>query len=163
NELKNNLIKNEHDIESLKKLAEIYHAYKRNDEAIEIYKKLSEIKIDDNEILAFLGYLYYENNSLELAKKYLLKSLDLCSKEPFVIFLLGNIASREGKIIDAINYYEKAIFLDFDILTAYIDFGRKYEHMGRHKKAYQEYISAYKLDPSDEGLKEKIEYLKNKI
>ncbi len=163
NDLKCNLENNPNDIEALKKLASIYHAYKRNNEAIEIYEKLAKLKNDDNEILSFLGYLYYENDNLVLAKKYLLDSLKLISKEPFVIFLLGNVFSREGKIIEAINYYEQAIFLDFDIFTAHIDFGRKYEHMGRHKKAYKEYLSAYKLDPNDDGLKEKIEYLKNKI
>ncbi|VWL84810.1 tetratricopeptide repeat protein [Oceanivirga miroungae] len=161
--LKENINQNENDIESLKELANIYHAHKKNSEAVLMYEKLSKILYNDNEVLAFLGYLYYENNDLDNAKKYLLKALELYEKEPFVLFLLGNTVSRQGKIIDAINYYEKAIFLDFDILTAHIDFGRKYEHMGRHKKAYKEYLAAYELDKSDDGLKEKIDYLKEKI
>lgn len=161
--LKEKIEKNPEDVELLKQLAGIYHAYKKNSEAIEIYEKLSEEKPDDHEILAFLGYLYYENDNLELSEACLRKSLDLSKDEPFVLFLLGNISSRKGRIFDAINFYDRAIFLDFDIITAHVDFGRKYEHMGRHKKAYKEYMAAYNLDPSDTDLKEKIDYIKTKF
>lgn len=156
-------LKGKNDIDSQKQLASIYHAYKRNDEAIEIFEKLSEEKPDDHEIMAFLGYLYYENDSLDLAKACLKHALYLSAKEPFVLFLLGNIYSRQGKILKACSYYDRAIFLDFDIITAHVDFGRKYEHMGRHEKAYKEYLAAYNLDQSDIDLKEKMEYVKSKI
>lgn len=156
-------LKGKKDIESLKQLASIYHAYKRNAEAIEIFEKLSEEKPSDHEIVAFLGYLYYENDELELAKASLKQALAISSKEPFILFLLGNICSRQGMIIDACNYYDRAIFLDFDIITAHVDFGRKYEHMGRHEKAYREYKAAYNLDPTDTDLLEKMQYVKSKI
>lgn len=150
-------------VEYLKELAGIYHAYKKNSKAIEIYEKLSELKPNDHEILAFLGYLYYENENLYLAECCFRRSLDISAEEPFVLFLLGNICSRKGRIIDAITYYDRAIFLDFDIITAHVDFGRKYEHMGRHEKAYKEYLAAYNLDQSDIDLKEKIEYIRTKF
>ncbi|MDK9580762.1 tetratricopeptide repeat protein [Sneathia sanguinegens] len=156
-------LKSKKDIESQKQLASIYHAYKRNDEAIEIFEKLSEEKPNDHEIMAFLGYLYYENDILDLAKACLERALSLSSKEPFVLFLLGNICSRQGRILEACSYYDRSIFLDFDIITAHVDFGRKYEHMGRHEKAYKEYMAAYRLDPTDQDLKEKIDYVKTKI
>lgn len=156
-------LKSKKDIESQKQLASIYHAYKRNDEAIEIFEKLSEEKPNDHEIMAFLGYLYYENDILDLAKACLERALSLSSKEPFVLFLLGNICSRQGRILDACSYYDRAIFLDFDIITAHVDFGRKYEHMGRHEKAYKEYLAAYNLDPSDKDLKEKLDYVKSRF
>ncbi|WP_068268554.1 tetratricopeptide repeat protein [Caviibacter abscessus] len=161
--LEKNIENDANDIDSLKQLANIYHAYKQNSKAIEIYEKLSEDMPNDHEIMAFLGYLYYENDNLELSKACLRRALELSSKEPFVLFLLGNISSRRGMIIDAINYYDRAIFLDFDIITAHVDFGRKYEHMGRHEKAYKEYLAAYKLDPQAEDIKEKLEYIKTKF
>ena len=46
-------------------------------------------------------------------------------------------------------------FLDFDMYVAHIDFARKYEHMGRHKKALKEYKAALEIDSRDEGLLEK--------
>lgn len=157
------ILKEKKDIESQKQLASIYHAYKLNNDAIEIFEKLSEEKPEDHEIMAFLGYLYYENDSLDLAEACLRRTLTLSKKEPFVLFILGNILSRKGNILEALDYYDRAIFLDFDIITAHVDFGRKYEHMGRHKKAYKEYLAAYNLDPSAEDLKEKLDYLKTKF
>ena len=157
--LKENLEKikeNPDDVEVLKTLASIYHALKENDKAIEIYEKLVKLKPDEIEILAFLGYLYYENENLN-------KALDVRTEdEPFVLFLLGNIYSRKGKISEAVDCYELAIFLDFDMYIAHIDFARKYEHMGRHQKALEEYKAALRIDSRDEGLIEKIHYIENK-
>lgn len=156
------LEKNPEDTEALQNLASIYHALKENNKAIEIYEKLVKLKPDSHEIRAFLGYLYYENEQLEKAEENLNKALELSQIEPFVYFLLGNIFSRKGKISAAVNLYETAIFLDFDMYVAHIDFARKYEHMGRHKKALREYRAAYEIDNRDEGLIEKIKYIENK-
>jgi Tfp pilus assembly protein PilF len=76
--------------------------------------------------------------------------------------LLGNIYSRRGDVVKAIDNYEFAIFLDFDIYTAHIDFARKYEHMGRHKRALEEYRAAYDIDSRDDALLDKMEYLEKK-
>ena len=143
-------------------LASIYHALKKNDKAIEIYEKLVKLEPVNHEIRAFLGYLYYENEQLDKAEENLNKSLDLNEAEPFVLFLLGNIFSRRGRISDAVDCYDLAIFLDFDMYTAHIDFARKYEHMGRHKKALKEFKAALEIDSRDEGLIEKIKYIENK-
>jgi len=35
--------------------------------------------------------------------------------------------------------------------------------MGRLKRAVKEYIAAYEIDPRDEAVKEKIEFLREKI
>lgn len=163
NELNLKLQKDPNNVDILEQLAEIYHAYKENDKAIEIYEKIDELKPKDSEIKAYLGYLYYEGSYLDKAEKYLLDSLNINPEEPFVLYLLGNVLSRKGRVIEAINYYELAVFFDFDLFTAHIDFGRKYEHMGRHKKALQEYNLAYEIDPTDTSLKEKIAYLKEKV
>lgn len=42
-------------VEYLKELAGIYHAYKKNSKAIEIYEKLSELK--PNDLVRFLAFL----------------------------------------------------------------------------------------------------------
>ena len=159
---KNKIKENPDDVEALQTLASIYHALKKNDKAIEIYEKLVELEPVNHEIRAFLGYLYYENEQLDKAEENLNKSLDLNEAEPFVLFLLGNIFSRRGRISDAVDCYDLAIFLDFDMYTAHIDFARKYEHMGRHKKALKEFKAALEIDSRDEGLIEKIKYIENK-
>ena len=162
NESLEKLKSNPNDVRTLQTLASTYHALKENDKAIEIYKKLVKLQPKNHEIWAFLGYLYYENEDFSKACENLEKALDLCPIEPFVLFLLGNIYSRKGEITKAVDCYEMAIFFDFDMYIAHIDFARKYEHMGRHKKALDEYKAAYDIDSRDEGLAEKIEYLENK-
>ena len=156
--LKENLekIKNNPDnVEVLKTLASIYHALKENNKAIEIYEKLVNLHPNEIEIRAFLCYFYYEKNFN--------RALDVSTKdEPFILFLLGNIYSRKGKISEAVDCYDLAIFLDFDMYIAHIDFARKYEHMGRHKKALEEYKAAFRIDSRDEGLIEKIHYIEDK-
>jgi tetratricopeptide repeat protein len=99
---------------------------------------------------------------LDKAEENLNKSLEISQLEPFVLFLLGNIYSRRGRISEAVDCYETAIFLDFDMYVAHIDFARKYEHMGRHKKALREYKAALEIDSRDEGLLEKINYIEKK-
>ena len=167
--IEDELAKNEEDlkndsnnIELLQNIAAIYHALRKNVKAIEIYDKIVNLRPRDHEMKAFLGYLYYENEELEEAEKHLNESLNLNPKEPFVLFLLGNIYSRRGDVVKAIDNYEFAIFLDFDIYTAHIDFARKYEHMGRHKRALEEYRAAYDIDSRDDALLDKMEYLEKK-
>ena len=167
--IEDELAKNEEDlkndsnnIELLQNIAAIYHALRKNVKAIEIYDKIVNLRPRDHEMKAFLGYLYYENEELEEAEKHLNESLNLNPMEPFVLFLLGNIYSRRGDVVKAIANYEFAIFLDFDIYTAHIDFARKYEHMGRHKRALEEYRAAYDIDSRDDALLDKMEYLEKK-
>ena len=167
--IEDELAKNEEDlkndsnnIELLQNIAAIYHALRKNVKAIEIYDKIVNLRPRDHEMKAFLGYLYYENEELEEAEKHLNESLNLNPMEPFVLFLLGNIYSRRGDVVKAIDKYELAIFLDFDIYTAHIDFARKYEHMGRHKRALEEYRAAYDIDSRDDALLDKMEYLEKK-
>ncbi len=167
--IEDELAKNEEDlkndsnnIELLQNIAAIYHALRKNVKAIEIYDKIVNLRPRDHEMKAFLGYLYYENEELEEAEKHLNESLNLNPMEPFVLFLLGNIYSRRGDVVKAIDNYEFAIFLDFDIYTAHIDFARKYEHMGRHKRALEEYRAAYDIDSRDDALLDKMEYLEKK-
>ena len=167
--IEDELAKNEEDlkndsnnIELLQNIAAIYHALRKNVKAIEIYDKIVNLRPRDHEMKAFLGYLYYENEELEEAEKHLNESLNLNPMEPFVLFLLGNIYSRRGDVVKAIDNYEFAIFLDFDIYTAHIDFARKYEHMGRHKRDLEEYRAAYDIDSRDDALLDKMEYLEKK-
>ncbi len=161
-ENKNRLLTNTDDTDALQNLASIYHALKENEKAIEIYERLVELKPENHEFRAFLGYLYYENEQLDKAENNLNKALEISAMEPFVLFLLGNVYARKGKISEAVDCYDLALFLDFDMYVAHIDFARKYEHMGRHKRALREYKAAYEIDSRDEGLIEKIRYIENK-
>ena len=113
--------------------------------------------------IGFLGYLNYELGNYTKSIQYFNMFLDNKPGDAFVYFLLGNAYSRAGKIVEAINSYDFAIFLDLDIYSAHLDFAKEYEFLGRNKKALNEYIAAYEIDPRDKEIKEKIKYLKEKI
>jgi len=147
----------------LEELGAILYYQKKDDEAIEIYEKLTKKYPEKSEYKAFLGYLYYELDQFEESIDYLDQSLDIEPDEAFVHFLLGNCYAREGKIKEAIAAYDLAIFLDFDMFAAHLDFAIKYERMGRKKRALREFIAAYEIDSQDEELREKIIELKQEL
>ena len=110
------LVSEPENIKVLEELGAIYYYQRKGEVAAEIYEKLAKIEPQNSNIKAFLGYIYYEMEESEKAIKVLNESLDLNPKEPFVYFVLGNTYSRAGKIKEAVDCYDLAIFLDLDIL-----------------------------------------------
>lgn len=161
--LEEDLKVDENNIEKLKELATICHYIREDQKAIKIYEKLIRLVPEDAELLAFLGYLHYEKDNINEAIDYLNDSLDIDSSAAFVFFLLGNAYSRAGMIREAVDAYDFAIFLDLDMYKAHLDFAKKYEEMGREKRALKEYIAAYEIDPRDIKIREKIEMLEVKL
>lgn len=128
--------------------------------ALKLYEQIwDKNRLDD---IGFLGYLYYESGKYINAIKLFNKYLDKKPNDAFVYFLLGNTYSRGGRILEAINSYEMAIFLDFDIYKAHLDFAKDYEKLGRKDRALKEYIAAYEIDPRDKEIEKKIIELKKK-
>jgi len=162
-DLRSELIFDSENIELLEELGATLCFQKKTEEAIKVYKEILKHKPPKAEYLGYLGYLYYEQEDYAAAIEMLNKALDLDPEAPFVYFLLGNSYARSGLIMDAIRMYDLAIFLDFDIYLAHIEFAIKYERMGRNKKALKEFIAAYEIDPRDEDLKERIEELTAKV
>ena len=158
-ELEEELKLNNTDKEKTRELAVIYHYIREDRKAIQIYEELLKHYPNDSNVLAFLGYLHYELDEVGKAIYYFNESLDIDSAAPFVFFLLGNAYAREGMIKEAVDSYDFAIFLDFDMYQAHLDFAMKYEDMGRRKKALAEYIAAYEIDSRDKKILEKIEEL----
>jgi len=147
----------------LKELGIIYYNLKKDETAIEIYERLITLEPKNPKVRAFLGYMYYENDNLEGAIVNLNISLDISPASPFVYFVLGKAYSRAGKIKEAVDAYDFAIFMDFDIYSAHLDFARKYEAMGIYRKSLKEYRSAYDIDPRDENILNKIKEIEQKL
>ncbi|MGL5001287.1 MAG: tetratricopeptide repeat protein [Cetobacterium sp.] len=162
-EIRFELLTKSNDVENLEKLGTILF-YKRDCEgALEIYEKLRALGKKDSDTIGFLGYLNYELGNYVTSIKYFNTFLDKKPNDAFVYFLIGNAYSRAGKIVEAINSYDFAIFLDLDIYSAHLDFAKEYEFLGRYKKAINEYITAYEIDPRDKSIKEKIKVLQDKL
>ncbi|MGL4988612.1 MAG: tetratricopeptide repeat protein [Cetobacterium sp.] len=157
------LLTKTNDVENLEKLGTVLF-YKRDCEgALEIYEKLRALGKKDSDTIGFLGYLNYELGNYANSIKYFNMFLDNKPSDAFVYFLLGNAYSRAGKIVDAISSYDFAIFLDLDIYSAHLDFAKEYEFLGRYRKAMNEYVAAFEIDPRDKEIEEKIKELENKL
>lgn len=162
-ELRVALLMEPENLRFLKELGALVY-YKRNcKNAKIIYKKLTELEPNNGDNFAFLGFLNYELEEYEEAIKNFNKAISLIDDAPFVCFLLGNAYSRVGKIMEAIKYYDLAIFNNLDIYKVHVEFAKKYEEMGRFKKALREYTAAYEIDPRDKEIKQKIIEIKEKI
>lgn len=153
------LLENSESVSIIEKLAFLCFFKKNYEKAIYFFKKLIFLDVTNENWYGFLGYVYYEQEDYKKAIPYLEKQIELSPHSPFVCFLLGNSYSCLGKIREATWFYELAIFLDFDIYGAHLDFARKYEKMGKKEKALSEYILAYEIDPRDVKIKEKINAL----
>ena len=155
--LRYELLSNPKDNKKLEQLATLLYHKRDYDGAINLYLKI----IDNDETArkyAFLGYLYFEKDDYQNAISYFEKSLDIDPKNAFVYFLLGNSYSRIGRVIDAVTNYDLAIFLNFDIYKAHVDFAQKYEQMEKlFQKSLKRIYYAYKIDPRNKEIKNKIE------
>lgn len=158
-DLRIQLLANNESVSILEKLASLCFFKKNYEKAIYFFKKLISLDMTNANWYGFLGYVYYEQEEYKKAIGCLEKQIELSPNSPFVYFLLGNAYSCLGKIREAAWFYELAIFLDFDIYGAHLDFAKKYEMMGKKEKALSEYILAYEIDPRDAKIKEKIDAL----
>lgn len=157
--LRMQLLEKAESVSLIEKLASLCFFKKNYEKAIYFFEKLIGLDSTNANWYGFLGYVYYEQEEYKKAIPYFKKQMELSPHSPFICFLLGNSYSCLGNIRDAAWFYELAIFLDFDIYGAHLDFARKYEKMGKLKKALSEYILAYEIDPRDSKIKEKIEAL----
>lgn len=153
----------EENILLLQEIGITLYLQKEDKEALEVFKKLKRLEPNNEDIVAFLGFLFYENQLYYDAIRELNHSLDINPRQPFVYFILGNTYSRAGNIKKAVDSYEFAIFLDLDIYSAHMDFARKYERMGRLERAKKEYECALAVDPRDDYVTQKIESLKEQL
>ena len=160
--LRVDLLNDPGNIKKMEELAILMYHKGDYDGAIALYQRILQLENVSNQY-SFLGYLYFEKEEYEKAISFFEKSLDLNPNNAFVYFLLGNAYSRVGKVIQAVNNYDIAIFLDLDIYKAHVDFAKKYEAMGLLDRAIKEYTIAYEIDPRNKKIKTKIENLKDRL
>ena len=162
-ELRYELLIDSKNNDKLEDLAIVLYHKRDYDGAIELYEKVIERDQDRlAEKYAFLGYLHFENDNYQDAIELFEKSLDL-NPYPFVFFLLGNAYSRIGEVIKAVKNYDLAIFMNFDIYQAHLNFAKRYETINRFRRALKEYTIAYEIDPRNKEIKSKIDEIKEKL
>ncbi|XP_055840237.1 protein O-mannosyl-transferase Tmtc3 [Episyrphus balteatus] len=60
---------------------------------------------------------------------------------------VGHALENEGKYLDALIYFQKAVTIQGDDIGAYINVGRTYNHLKMYKEAEESYLKAKSLFP----------------
>jgi len=102
-------------------------------------KLLDELKkkVDEKDFNFYYGVILYEEGKYKEAKEKLYNVSDKLKKQSY--FYLGHIARKEGKIDDAINYYQKS-YKDYnnpEILSSIADAFMEKKDYKRAKEYYQ--------------------------
>ena len=74
------------------------------------------------------------------------------SKESGVYLILGNDSMLRGHFNKAIEYYQQAIGIKPDFISAYCNMAEAYRKIRKFDKALECYFTAMEIDPSDTEL-----------
>lgn len=129
---------------------------RRNDEAMEFFKKAIELNPDLEGPHLELGSIYYIKRLYDLEIKEYQEVLRLNPNNTDGLFYLGEAYETKGLYDLAIKEYEKIITLDPEDAEAYYNLGLAYLTQGQKDKVMKIYSKLKALDP---GFAEKLKRL----
>jgi tetratricopeptide (TPR) repeat protein len=129
---------------------------RRNDEAMEFFKKAIELNPDLEGSHLELGSIYYIKRLYDLEIKEYQEVLRLNPDNTDALFYLGEAYETKGLYDLAIKEYEKVVSLDSEDAEAYYNLGLGYLTQGHKDKALKIYSKLKVLDP---GFAEKLKRL----
>ncbi|CAN2048507.1 type IV pilus assembly protein PilF [Candidatus Magnetomoraceae bacterium gMMP-1] len=97
--------------------------------------------------LSNLGWAYYNKKDYETSVKFYQKALEISPKFAIAQRGLGRTYIKMNKLVDAIEYLEKAIKNAHGFAEAYFDLAGIYELRGNYKKAVQNYKKVMAMVP----------------
>ncbi|MFH2094209.1 MAG: tetratricopeptide repeat protein [Bacteroidota bacterium] len=96
------------------------------DKALKILIKAKKKYPDDKDILIQIINIYITENKLQDARGYLLDAIEKDCGNKFLFYNLAIILSNEGRNMEAIDAYNKAIAIDSMYFDAYYNLGALY-------------------------------------
>jgi len=129
---------------------------RRNDEAMEFFKKAIELNPNLEGPHLELGNIYYIKRLYDLEIKEYQEALRLNPKNTDALFYLAEAYETKGLYDFAIKEYEKIITIDPEDAEAYYNLGLAYLTQGQKDKALKNYSKLRALDP---GFAEKLKRL----
>lgn len=136
-------------------LANVYYNKNRYDAAIEEFKKAIKLKPDHFYSHLALGSLLHNKKRYDEA----LKEYEIALKiKPTTSTLnsLGVLSFDQNNYEKAIHYYKKAIVLDNNYVTTYINLGNAYYKLGEVDKAKTVWKKALQLNPTLKYIEENL-------
>lgn len=79
------------------------------DEAHDMIQKALDLEPDNGAYLDSLGWVYYRQDKLQLAERYLLRSLEQYGRDPVVHSHLGDVYHKLGREDDARRHWERGL------------------------------------------------------
>ena len=79
------------------------------DEAHDMIQKALDLEPENGAYLDSLGWLYFRQQKLELAERYLLRSLESVKRDPIVHSHLGDVYFKQGKVDQARTHWERSL------------------------------------------------------
>jgi tetratricopeptide (TPR) repeat protein len=120
--------------------------------AEDICKRIIDKKSNNIRAIHLLGEIYYSLKKYDLARKYLMKELELNHANADSFFRLGFILQGTGEFEDSIRFYQKALTLNPNMVDAYNNLGSIFQQSkGQLDKAISYYEMALSMDPKHAG------------
>lgn len=140
-------------------LGTVYESLDRFRDADRHLRRCLELDPTDAETMNNLGYMYAEQGTkLDEAEKLLKKALELSPDNGYYLDSLGWVYYRKGKADLAVEYIRRAIqAMERDDAILRDHLGDAYLLKGDKEKAIGEWERARRLDPTLEGVQEKID------
>ena len=79
------------------------------DEAHDMIQKALDLDPENGAYLDSLGWLYFRQEKLDLAERYLLRSLESVKRDPVVHSHLANVYFKQGKVDEARKHWERSL------------------------------------------------------
>lgn len=122
-------------------------------------KAYLEIEPEAADVLNFLGYLYAEKDVyIDEAEILIERALEIEPENPFYLDSLGWVRYRQGRGKEAVELIQRAIYgMESDDAILRDHLGDAHMLLGDVERALSEWKRARRLDPSLEGVQEKID------
>jgi tetratricopeptide (TPR) repeat protein len=107
-------------------------------QAIEHYKKATELEPSYSTAYNILGYAYRQNADYANAEKAFQKYIELIPKDPNPYDSYAELLLKEGKFDDSITQYRKALAIDPNFLASHQGIGADLMYLGKPDEAAAE-------------------------
>ncbi|MGD2279397.1 MAG: tetratricopeptide repeat protein [Candidatus Omnitrophota bacterium] len=140
-------------------LGNTYYEKGEVDNAIEQYRKATEINKDYAVAYGNIGSAYLHKKNIDEAEKYLEKAIGLKQNYPIAHYNLGIVYFKRGRYKDAIKELETATEQLPQLYQAWNMLGRTYLKVGDRRKAREAFGRSLKIMPGQDKVRRVLEKL----
>lgn len=122
-------------------------APERQQEALEMYKRVLELNPKHAAACINLGTIYYNQQNYREAERHYRRAIEIDSRYALAHFDLGNVLDETGRLNEAVDAYRTAILISPSYADAHYNLALAYERLRRSRKALPHWRAYVKMDP----------------